>query len=150
MPFFPIPNLWGFDLKKIQKLPKNGYLSFGESLFFFLPRQFSTFFLNLFFFFSFQIYSILMEDDPYIELFSRKNHFFGFWGYFDMKIPTFFKNSIFDPQKNFLVNLFFLKTTYTYVKICQEQAGDSGFSRKNRFRGQNGQKYVNFGKILKK
>ena len=51
--------------------------------------------------------------------------------------------------KNFLVNLFCLKTTYTYVKLYQEQAGDSGFSRKNRFWGQNGQKYANFGKIFK-
>ena len=48
------------------------------------------------------------------------------------------------------MNLFCLKITYTYVELCQEHAGDSGFSSKNRFWGQNGQKYANFDKIFKK
>ena len=48
------------------------------------------------------------------------------------------------------MNLFSLKSTYAYVKLRQEHAGDSGYSRKNRFWGQNGQKYANFDKIFKK
>jgi len=47
------------------------------------------------------------------------------------------------------VNLFFLKTIYTYVKICQEQAGASDFSRKNRSWGQNGQNMQIWAKFLK-
>ena len=48
------------------------------------------------------------------------------------------------------MNLFSLKTTCTYVKLCKENAGDSGLPRKNRILGQNCQKYENFGKIFKK
>ena len=140
MPFFPIPKLWGFDLKKIRKWPKNGYSSFGESLFFFPSKTvFDLFFeFNFFLFFS-NIFYFDGRRSVHWAFFEEKS-FFGFSGeFFDTKIHNFFKKLYLEYPEKFLVNLFFEKTTYTYVELCQEHAGDSGFSRKNRFSGQKGQ-----------
>ena len=106
--------------------------------------------MNLFFEKTTYTYVKLCQEHAGNSGFSRKNRFWG-QNSQNMQISTkFLKNSILEPPKNFLVNLFYLKTTCTYVKLCKENAGDSGLPRKNRILGQNCQKYANFGKIFKK
>ena len=147
MPFTRIPNLWGFTWKNFENGQKDRYLSFGDSLFFLFldnfPKNLIGYFLN------FWCQNILfwLNRTRTFCFFWGKIIFWVFGGYFYTKILNFFKKSCISCPKKFLNRLFFQKTYLSYVELCQEHAGDSGFPRKNRFWGQNGQKYANFIKI---
>ena len=140
-----------FFREKIIFLVFGGYFdtkipNFLKKLYLESPKKFLV---NLFFEKTTYTYVKLCQEHAGNSGFSRKNRFWGQNGQ-NMQISTkFLKNGILEPPKNFLVNLFSLKTTFTYVKLCKENASDSGLPTKNRILGQNCQKYANFGKIFK-